>query len=751
MAKGDSGAVVFGARLKRLRTDAGETLRSLAEKVPFHPGQLGHVEKGTRRPTLELARLCDEALGTRPELEGLWRATMLGARPLQLPPDTPRFVGRAEALEAIESAMTGAETPIVVIDGAPGTGKTTLAVHWAHAAARRYSDGQLYVDLRGYAPDQDQPLRPGPVLEGFLTALGIQDTPSDVSQMSALYRTQLADRRLLIVLDNAAEASQVEPLLPGQGGCGVVVTSRTALSALAVRYGAERVTLPPLPPAEAEAMLRAIIGTQRVDAAPADAARLIELCGALPLAVQLAAERLASRPSDTLADLVAELDREEHRLDGLAVDDRTAVRAVFTWSYQRLKPLEAKVFRALGLHPGVDMDAASVAALSDVDGALAARALRELAERHLIEPARPGRFRLHDLMRTYAAERATEDMSGDERREAIRRLVLFYLHSTHSSGVALAPRRVMPLHLDPPTVPALAFDTDDRFAEALRWGDAEQGTLPLIVRMAHEHGMHAEAWQIAVCLWDYLQIRRSWALWERSHEIALEAARSAGDRAGEGWVTTNLAEAARQRGDLDHSVLLYEQALCIRRETGDRFGEAWTLAGSGFLALDRGQFDEATRYADAALEIFDELSVPEGRAYALGIIGDVHGEAGRHDDALGILAESMRLVDGLGSLYGRGVFLSKIAKVYRRSGDPELWQRALDNLDGAVDAFSETGDRWHTAEMLDRRGDVLRALGRRAEAQHDWDHALRIYDELSHQAPDVERKLDKALTESMGR
>ncbi|HEV3295243.1 MAG TPA: NB-ARC domain-containing protein, partial [Streptosporangiaceae bacterium] len=403
-------------------TDRFDTLIALLGASAAEQGAFA-----TARDRVEENRRCGGAVGAQGPSGGAgWLV------PRQLPMDVCEFTGRARQLADLDALLDRQDQrPTVLISavaGTAGVGKTALAVHWAHRVASRFPDGQLYVDLRGYDPQR--PLAPAEALARFLRGMGVggDQIPADEAESAARYRTMLAGRRMLVVLDNAYRADQVRPLLPGSPSCLVLVTSRDDLAGLVARDGARRVALDLLTAQEAVTLLRALIGP-RVDAEPESAAALAERCTRLPLALRIAAELAADRPDLTLADVLAGLQDEQDRLDLLEVaqDPRTAVRSVFSWSCQHLTSGAAHAFSLLGLHPGPDADAYALAALAQVPLRRAGALLRELAGAHLIAPACPDRYSMHDLLRAYAAERATETLGPAERAAARTRLFGYFL------------------------------------------------------------------------------------------------------------------------------------------------------------------------------------------------------------------------------------------------------------------------------------------------------------------------------------
>ncbi|MFC0546826.1 ATP-binding protein [Kutzneria chonburiensis] len=398
--RSEGAAALFGPELRRLRQQCGLSLRDLSKVIGFTPGYLSKVENG-RPPSPELARACDETLSAGGALAALANAEA-SVRPAQLPAGIRRFVGRCDQLRSLDSA--GART--VIIDGPPGTGKTMLALRWAHHVVDRFPDGQLYVDLRGYSA-HGRPMEPGVALEEFLGALGVpaNGIPAGSERSSALFRSLVADRKLLVVLDNAASAEQVRPLLPAAPGCVVVITSRERLSGIA----APRVTLGAMTPIDSVALIRSVIGDERADAEPDAVTDLAVRCGFLPLALRIAAERVVAQPHYLVRDLVEELDADG-RLDVLSTFDSIAVRTVFDWSYRRLDADCARMFRLLGLHRGPHIDTGAAAALAGLPVPAVRVLLDRLAAVHLVQSLGRDRYELHDLLREYAAELVSGDV-----------------------------------------------------------------------------------------------------------------------------------------------------------------------------------------------------------------------------------------------------------------------------------------------------------------------------------------------------
>ena len=458
--------------------------RTLAEELGIDPGpELRNLHQAmlTKDPLLTIADPTPEPV----------RRPSAAARivPRQLPPPNTQFVGRAEEVRRLSAQFeTGTGSPVTVISaisGTAGIGKTALALHWGHAHADRFPDGQLYVNLRGFDP-ADAPLPPLAAMRGFLAALGARNIPAGRDEQIALYRTHLAGRRMLVVLDNARDAEQVRPLLPGAPGCAVLVTSRDQLAGLVALDGAVPLTLDLLTHDEARDLLIRRLGRDRVEREPADVDELIDRCARLPLALNIAAAHAALHPNRPLAAFVDELRDSRRRLDALTTGEAAAdVRGVFSWSYHTLSPAAARVFRLLGVHPGQDSSLLAAASLAGHDPDTTRRTLDELTCAHLIIEHSPGRYALHDLLRAYAAEQASVHDDDTERRAALQRLVDFYTHTACAAEVVLTPYRQR-IELDAAASGVQPQPIPDSPA-ALAWLDAENANLLAAQRTAVAH------------------------------------------------------------------------------------------------------------------------------------------------------------------------------------------------------------------------------------------------------------------------
>jgi DNA-binding SARP family transcriptional activator/tetratricopeptide (TPR) repeat protein len=685
---------------------------------------------GLQRLHLRLLR-GDPPDGVRPGTPAVSRS----ARPVvprELPGAIGHFTGRAQELQALTSMLDrmGGDMPgavvISVVGGTAGVGKTALAVRWAHQVAEAFPDGQLYVNLRGYDPSQPMPA--GDALAGFLRSLGVpgQDIPPEPDERTARYRSLLAGRRMLVVLDNAGSADQVRPLLPGTPTCAVVVTSRDALAGLVARDGATRLDLDALPLWDAVALLRTLIGA-RVDAEPAAAAELAVQCCRLPLALRVAAELAASRPAAPLAELTGELADVSNRLDLLAAggDPSTGVRAVFSWSYRQLDAKDARTFRLLGLHPGPDVEPYAAAALADATVPQARRALEALARAHLVQPAAPGRYGMHDLLRGYARELSAAVDTGQEQHAALTRLFDHYLHTAATAMDTLYPaeRHRRPRIPRPATpVPPLADP-----AAARDWLDGERAALVAAAGHTAAHGWPGHATGLAATLARYLRngdhLPEAITIFSR----ALGAARRTSDRTAEATALNDIGSVHWQQNRLQQAADHYRQALALFRAAGDRVGEARVLGNMGVVETQLGRYEQAVRHQREAVGIFCEIDDRFGEAHVLGNLGWVRQRQGRYQEAADYHQQSLGLSREIGDRQDEAWALARLGFVDLRLG---RYQHAAGYLRQALALFHEMGNKCGEAENLSRLGQVYLGLGSYDQAAWNFERALAMSREL---------------------
>ncbi|GGU32787.1 AfsR/SARP family transcriptional regulator [Lentzea flava] len=647
--------------------------------------------------------------------------------PAQLPADVYAFTGREHELSTLDKMLVeadGTSTAVVVsaVSGTAGVGKTSLVLRWAHRVRDRFPDGQLYVDLRGY--DAERPLTAADALTRFLSALGLggRDIPLDVEDRAARYRTELSGQRMLILLDNAATVDQVRQLLPGTPGCLVLVTSRDSLAGLVARHGARRLDLDLLPLPDAVQLLGRLIG-QRVTAEPDAARTLAEECARLPLALRVAAELAAARPSTPLSVLVEELADQQMRLDLLDadLDPRTAVRAVFSWSYQNLAQDAAAMFRLLGLHPGQDFDAHAVAALGGIGLQQARQLLDRLARVHLVQAQRHNRYGMHDLLRAYAGDLAGALDPASDRRAAITRLFDFYLSTAAAAMDTLHPaeRHRRPQVEVLPT-PAPVFATTK---SAQDWLNDERANLVAVCVHAEAHEWPAHAVNMANTLFRYFDASGLNTEAFKIHSLGRQAAVRIGDHGGEARALVNLGLVYWHQGLLDQAEEHLRLALGRYADVHDDIGRACAHKNLGVVLWRRGDLEEATGHLTDALVIYRRLDDVLGQAEALGNLGLVHQSLDQLDLALAHHRQALDLFEGIGYRVGEAYALNDLGIVHLRSGQPA---EAVEKLGRALDHFRRIGERAGETEALNGLGQALCAAGLLDDAEARHTEALAV-------------------------
>ncbi|MBQ1028328.1 tetratricopeptide repeat protein [Micromonospora sp. C95] len=743
------GMARFSQMVTAHRRRLGLTQEDVAAATGLAVRSIRDVESGrVARPRASTVRLLAEAFNLSdadrvhfihaadPDL-----AASEGERPQQLPLAVPGFVGRCAELETLDSGRhpEPAKRPAVAIftiSGMAGVGKTALALHWAHRAAGWFPEGQLYVNLRGY--DEADVVDPSDALRGFLEALGVPATgiPAGLDARVGLHRSLLAERRMLLVLDNARDSAQVRPLLPGAGGCVVVVTSRDELSGLIAAEGAHPIRLNVLTGTESMSLLASRLGASRLAAEPAAAADIIDSTGRLPLALSIVAARMALHPGFPLDAFAASLRPNETMLDALADGD---VRAVFSWSYLSLSRPAARLFRLLGLHPGPDLTAEAAAALAGQTPTCVASSLRELTRRHLLAEHLPGRYAFHDLLRAYAAELTRSAGEADESRQARHRLFDYYLHSSYPAAVLLQPQwpTIDPVPAVPSNVRSVAKDHD----AALGWFAAEHQVLLRAVRQAAETGFEAYAWQLAWALTTFFAPRGLWQEQRAAQQVALAAAERVDDLAGQAVANRLLSRAQTRLGDLDAAEKRLLRALDLHRRLDDPTGQALTLHNHAEVCYMRGRPAEGLRHGREALRLYRSVGNRAGEARALNAVGWLYAATGDYPRAIESCTEALARQRASGDHNGQAATLDSLGFAHARLGEHD---RAADCYEEAIALFRESADRYHEAETLQRLGEAREATGDVPGAVDAWRRAAQILDDLGDPAAeDAHRTLSR--------
>jgi tetratricopeptide (TPR) repeat protein/transcriptional regulator with XRE-family HTH domain len=772
----------FGVTLRQFRLVAGLTQEELAECSGVSVRTISNLENGrirrpNRRTVLLLAKAlhledpaanqlvqaarpwpgvpseaqgAGHAVRTRPAHPGAGRDQVAGEPaivPRQLPPALAQFAGRAAELDTLDQWLeqasgNGADAAVVIsaIGGMPGIGKTALALRWAHRVAGRFPDGQLYVNLRGYDPS-GQPAGAAEVVRRFLGALGVapERIPADCDGQAGLYRSLLAGRRMLIVADNARDAAQVRPLLPGSPGCLVLVTTRGPLAGLAAADGARVLTLDVLTETEAAELLSARLGAARVAAEPQAVAALVELCARLPLALAVVAARAAAS-GWSLAELAAELVSVKGRLGALAAgDDAADVRCVFSWSCAQLSPAAERLFPLLGVHPGPDISAAAAASLAGLLPPQAQAALRELADVSLVTEHVPGRYMQHDLLRAYAADWAAGPTFDGQ--AGARRMLDHYLHTAAAAAYALNPVQDLPA-LGPPqwAVPPERI-TDGRQAQA--WFGAEHKVLLAVTRQAADGGFDDYAQLIPWTLATYLDRGAHWHDLAGSQQIALTCAERLGDLAGQTRAHLHLGQVRLRLGQLGQARTHLTRAAELARQLGDPVAEAHAHLGLGVIQCER-ELPEALASSLRGLALAEaagNVSMQTKACNNLGYLYAVFGDVGQ---GLAYCRQALDLLRQAGNPFLEAHTLDSLGYIYRQLGDRD---QAAASYRRAIGLFREIGDRIPAAQSLNHLGDACRAADDDLAARDAWQQALIILDELAHpEAAVIRDKLRSVAT-----
>ncbi|MFE9687070.1 BTAD domain-containing putative transcriptional regulator [Streptomyces sp. NPDC006285] len=659
-------------------------------------------------------------------------------RPAQLPADLPAFTGRHSELDQARALLpTGDDRAesmtISVVSGMAGVGKTTLAVHLAHEIADRFPDGQLFINLRGFE-STGSIMRPEEAIRIFLDALGVppQKIPAQPEAQALLYRTLLAHRRILVLLDNARDADHVRPLLPGSPDCLVIVTSRNRLTSLIANEGAQPLTLQQLTPADAHDFLRLRIGPKRLSAQPLAANEIIVLCGGLPLALAVVAARAVINPDFPLTAIADELRDSHGSLDAFASGDlSTDVRAIFSWSYDALSDPAARLFRLLGLHTGPDLSALAAAALAGLSARETRSLLVELSHAHLIVERSPSRYTVHDLLRVYSIERISVDEPRERREQAVDRLLAWYLHTMDAAYLLLAPRRRRVVLQPPPAnCHPLQFMAHE---QALQWCESERGNLVAAVHQAAASGRAGTAWRLAAVSWAFFYLRSHLNDWLETSRTALAAARVANDRVGQAQSHGDVAGALTHLRQFDESIDHYRRAMILCRELGDADGNAHAVSNLGNVYLNSGKLDKAVEYCRRGLVMVRHRGYVWGEAVALTNLGDAYRQLGRFAEADECLKQSLTILRAVGNRWVEGVVLDILGTV-----DHQLhrYDKAVEHYELALEAHRDVAHQWGEGHTLNHLGDIQLAMGNLDEARTSWLRALSIWKNLDH--PDAE-------------
>ncbi|MFB8085533.1 BTAD domain-containing putative transcriptional regulator [Streptomyces sp. NPDC055992] len=653
------------------------------------------------------------------------------ARPQQLPASTSDFVADDAQLAALEKALTGGRerkaVGLAVITGKPGTGKSTLAVNLAHRLAETgFPDGQLYCDLRGTGT----PATTLEVLGRFLRALGIpgQLIPDSLDERAEMYRTRLASRRVLVVLDDAATESQVQPLLPGSRDCAVLVTSRARLTALP---GAHRVELDVLDEERALKLLSRIIGEERVEGEAASAEALVRTVGRLPLALRIVAARLAARPHWTLASMVHRLANERHRLDELAHGEMT-MRASLSLTYNGLAAEDRGLLRLLSMARTPTLPGWLAGALLDDDRPVPSDLLEPLVDMQMLDVVgveRTGgyRYQFHEIIRVYAREQLAAQDTPQLRRDALVRMAGGWMYLAQEAHRKVYGGDFTVLHGDAPRWAPPPSCTEELLTDPLAWFDAEQGALCGMVEQAADEGLHDVSWNLATTLVTLFEVRGHYDLWEQTHVRALAAVRKAGNLRGTAAVRASLGSLYMSRNEFDMARQALSSALDVFQALDEPQGEALCRRDMALIARTNGEDDTALELYDRSLADFDRAGDVVGRAIVLTQSAHIRMRRGETDAAQAQLDEALEIYDGVGYLGGRARTLRRVGQLLLERGELDL---AVLTFTEVLELCRDSGDVIGEGHLLRDLGQAFVLMGRPDRATYFFDRAVAAREQI---------------------
>jgi tetratricopeptide (TPR) repeat protein/transcriptional regulator with XRE-family HTH domain len=747
---------MFGESVRAHRRRLALTQEELARETGISVRTVGKIEAGritTPRPAT--VRLIADAFGLHgadrdrfcQAAAGLVTTGPTSMVPAQLPPDVWAFTGRTKQIERLDALLSADATAVVItaVSGTAGVGKTALAVHWAHRVADQFPDGQLYVNLRGFDPG-GRLVTPAEAVRGFLDALGVpaDRIPAGLDAQAALYRSMLARRQILVVLDNARDADHARPLLPGTPTAHAVVTSRNQLTPL-VAAGAHPLTLDLLTHEEARQLLAGRLGPDRLATEPDAVEQIITACTRLPLALTIAAAR-AQHSGAPLPTLAAELTDTSRRLDALdAGDTTTQVRAVFSWSYTALTPPAARLFRLLGLHPGPDISAPAAASLAGHPVPEARPLLAELTRANLLTEHTTGRYTHHDLLRTYATELAHSEDSENDRHAATHRILDHYLHTAYTADRIMNPARdaiILPLL---PPAPGVSPENPASHQQAMAWLTAEHPVLVATIRHAVETRFDTHTWQLAWTLNTFLGRQGHWHDLTATWQAALNAGGRLGDPATCLYAHRMVATAHTLLGRNSdaHAHLLSALDLCT--QTGECADQAHVRHALAYLWGRQGRPDRALGYAQQASALYQAAGHRRGQAIALNLAGWNHGLLGDHNRALTHCEQAIALYQQICDRYGEATTWDSLGYAHHHLGHHTEAVRCYQR---AIDLHRDLGDHYIGAGTLTHLGDAYHATGRPTAARTAWQQALDILTELHHPDADALHTKLRALDQT---
>jgi DNA-binding SARP family transcriptional activator/tetratricopeptide (TPR) repeat protein len=734
--------------VEQLGVEPNSRLQELQKRVLTADSTLSNYPAAADQPTIGAPSALIATPAADASALGVQCAELIRpeAEPRQLPTAAQSFVGRVAELAALtklaDHSADSTGTGLILVTGTAGVGKTALAVRWAHEAAHRFPDGQLYVNLHGFGPSRVA-ITPRHAIRRFLVALGVpaDRMPLTLEGCEDLYRSLLADKRMLVMLDNARDVTQVRPLLPGGRHCVVIVTSRSQLAGLVAAEGALPLSLDVLSKAQARELLVRRLTADRAAAEPRVITEVIEQCAQLPLALGAVAARIALYPGLSLARMAAEL-RETgcvlHALD--TGDEESSIRTVFSRSYEILSRRAARMFRLLGLHGGPDIAAPAAASLSGLSSTETHQLLAELVHANLVSSHSPGRFTFHNLLRVYAAERAEMDEDNTSRDAAIGRVLQHYAHTAYTAHRLLSAAKE-PLVLASPQSGVAPEGIAD-YRQALAWFRDEYQVLVVAVELAAKTGFDTYAWQIAWCLTSIFDLEGRWQDGAAVQRTALTSAERVSDKVGLARAHSGLSASLIQLGALGEADVHLQHALRLCAELGDKFGQAQAVLGLSQVARRQSQNRRGLRYAEQALVLHETAGHLAGQGRAHSAIGWCRARLGNHEQALADWAQAMARYREARDKLGEATAWDSLGYGHRQRGE---YAKAIACYERATDLAGQLGARYQRAEAFTHLGDLRRDTGDAVGARYAWQQAVDILDELgSSDAGQVSARLQNS-------